>query len=167
MPIYCGGHSDAALRRAARYCDGWIGRSYAWDEAAHYVAKLKRFLDEFGRGHGSFEIILGLYGEPGVDLYRRAEEKLGGEAGQAAPGRHCQAKLEQRRGGVAKPGRQRVDGLPGPVTVVDALHDDGQFQAGERQADRQAVILSSNPGDVCRGWRCAGESVGVTRRRGR
>ena len=44
VPIYCGGHSDAALRRAARYCDGWIGRSYVWDEAAHYVAKLKRFL---------------------------------------------------------------------------------------------------------------------------
>lgn len=77
VPIYCGGHSDAALRRAARYCDGWIGRSYGWDEAARHVAKLKRFLGEFGRDHGSFEIIFGLYGEPDVDLYRRAEEKLG------------------------------------------------------------------------------------------
>ena len=55
------------------------------------------------------------------------------------PGRHRQAKLEQRRGGVAKPGRQRVDGLPRPVTVVDAFHDDGQLQAGKRQADRQVI----------------------------
>jgi hypothetical protein len=77
VPIYCGGHSDAALRRAARYCDGWIGRSYAWGEAAHYVAKLKRFLGQYGRGHGPFEITVGLHGEPDVNLYRRAEEKLG------------------------------------------------------------------------------------------
>jgi probable F420-dependent oxidoreductase len=77
VPIYCGGQSDAALRRAALYCDGWIGRSYAWDEAAHYVTKLKRFLGHCGRDQGPFEIIIGLHGEPGADLYRRAEEKLG------------------------------------------------------------------------------------------
>jgi alkanesulfonate monooxygenase SsuD/methylene tetrahydromethanopterin reductase-like flavin-dependent oxidoreductase (luciferase family) len=71
------GQSDAALRRAARYGDGWIGRSYAWDEAAHYVTKLKRFLGDCGRAHGPFEIIIGLHGEPGADFYRRAEEKLG------------------------------------------------------------------------------------------
>ena len=28
VPIYSGGHTDAALRRAARYCDGWIGNAY-------------------------------------------------------------------------------------------------------------------------------------------
>ena len=77
VPIYCGGHSDAALRRAARYCDGWIGRSYAWDEAAYYVAKLKRFLGQWGRDHGPFEIIIGLNDAPSADLYRRAEDTLG------------------------------------------------------------------------------------------
>jgi probable F420-dependent oxidoreductase len=109
VPIYCGGHSDAALRRAARYCDGWIGRSYPWDEAAHYVAKLKRFLGESGRGHGSFEIILGLYGGPAVDLYRRAEEKLGitgllctpwaerTGAAEAGPGRRGPRESAERR----------------------------------------------------------------------
>ena len=44
--------------------------------------------------------------------YRSGPVGLRCEAGQARPGRHRQAELEQRRGGVAKPGRQRVDGLP-------------------------------------------------------
>ena len=77
VPIYCGGHSDAAIKRAARYCDGWIGRAYAWDEAARHVMKLKRHLAEYGRESEPFEIIIGLHDVPSVDLYRRAGEKLG------------------------------------------------------------------------------------------
>ena len=77
VPIYCGGHSDAAIARAARYCDGWIGRAYAWDEAARHVMKLKRHLAEYGRESEPFEIIIGLHDVPSVDLYRRAGEKLG------------------------------------------------------------------------------------------
>jgi probable F420-dependent oxidoreductase len=76
-PIYSGGHSDVALKRAARYCDGWIGNAYPWDEAAHYVGKLQGYLKEFGREGDPFEIIVGFYDVPSVDLYRRAEEELG------------------------------------------------------------------------------------------
>ena len=50
VPIYTGGHTDAALRRAARFADGWIGNAYPWDEAAHYVGRLKQLL-EIGRAH--------------------------------------------------------------------------------------------------------------------
>src|SRR5215217_5577939 len=33
VPVYCGGESDAALRRAARLCDGWVGYAYGFDDA--------------------------------------------------------------------------------------------------------------------------------------
>jgi probable F420-dependent oxidoreductase len=77
VPIYGGGHTDAALRRAARLCDGWIGNAYGWDDAAHHVGRLKGFLDEYGRSGDDFEIICGLYAMPEPDLFRRAEEELG------------------------------------------------------------------------------------------
>jgi probable F420-dependent oxidoreductase len=77
VPIYCGGHSDAAINRAARYCDGWIGRAYSWDEAALHIDKVKQRLAEYGREREPFEISVGLYDVPSVDLYQRAEEELG------------------------------------------------------------------------------------------
>ena len=77
VPIYSGGHTDAALRRAARYCDGWIGNAYPWDEAAHYIGKLHGYRREYGREHDPFEIIVGFYATPSVDLYERAAEELG------------------------------------------------------------------------------------------
>ena len=40
VPILCGGESEAALRRAARLCDGWIGTAYSWDGAVAHVEKL-------------------------------------------------------------------------------------------------------------------------------
>jgi len=76
VPIYAGGHTDAALRRAARYADGWIGNAYPWAEAEHHVERLKKFLVEEDRGP-DFEIICGLYEMPSVDIYRRAEDELG------------------------------------------------------------------------------------------
>ncbi len=77
IPIYIGGHTDAALRRAARVGDGWIGNAYPLEEAAAYVAKLKVYLHEYGRDDDPFEIVCGLYAMPSADLYRRAEEEMG------------------------------------------------------------------------------------------
>ena len=77
VKIYSGGHSGPALCRAAKYCDGWIGNAYPWDDAVHYVGKLKDLLAAEGRADDPFEIIIGLYEEPDLDLFKRAEEELG------------------------------------------------------------------------------------------
>jgi probable F420-dependent oxidoreductase len=77
VPILSGGHADVALKRAARYCDGWIGNAYPWNEAVHYVSKLRGYLKDYGRQNDPFEIIVGFYDVPSADLYKRAEEELG------------------------------------------------------------------------------------------
>jgi len=84
VPILCGGESDAALRRAAALCDGWIGTAYALDDAAAYVGKLTGLRREFGRQDEPFEIMLALMDPPSPDLYKRAED-IGITAVMCAP----------------------------------------------------------------------------------
>jgi probable F420-dependent oxidoreductase len=75
VPIYIGGHTDAALRRAATVGDGWIANAYPWDEAVRQVERMQHFLKEAGREDDpSFDILVGLYEMPSVDLYKRAED---------------------------------------------------------------------------------------------
>jgi probable F420-dependent oxidoreductase len=74
VPIWCGGESEAALRRAARLCDGWVGFAYVWDDAVPYVEKLTKFRREYGRENEPFDILLALLDKPSVDLYKRAED---------------------------------------------------------------------------------------------
>jgi probable F420-dependent oxidoreductase len=74
VPIMCGGESEAALRRAASLCDGWVGTAYTWDTAVPYVERLHALRREYGRADEPFEILLALMDVPTVDLYRRAEE---------------------------------------------------------------------------------------------
>jgi alkanesulfonate monooxygenase SsuD/methylene tetrahydromethanopterin reductase-like flavin-dependent oxidoreductase (luciferase family) len=58
VPIYVGGHSDPALRRAARLGDGWIGAQVDQAEAAAVVKRLHEALDEAGRSRDGFEVKL-------------------------------------------------------------------------------------------------------------
>ena len=84
VPIMCGGESEAALRRAARLCDGWVGAAYTLDTAVPYVERLKALRREYGRGEEAFEILLALMDPPTADLYKRAED-IGITAVMAAP----------------------------------------------------------------------------------
>ncbi|MBB3603269.1 putative F420-dependent oxidoreductase [Mycolicibacterium sp. BK556] len=84
VPILCGGESEAALRRAASLCDGWIGTAYTLDGAAEYVTKLDVLRCEFGRADQPFEIMLALIDPPSPDLYKRAED-IGITAVMCAP----------------------------------------------------------------------------------
>ena len=74
VPILCGGESDAALRRAARLCDGWVGTAYVLDEAVRHVDRLSDLRREYGRAEQPFEVLVALLDPPSVELYQRAEE---------------------------------------------------------------------------------------------
>jgi probable F420-dependent oxidoreductase len=58
-PILVGGESKAALRRAARSCDGWIGMVHTLESAAVQVETLRALLAEYGRSDVPFQYVLG------------------------------------------------------------------------------------------------------------
>ena len=58
-PILIGGESGAALRRAARAGDGWIGMGHTFESAAAPIARLRELRGEYGRDAASFQICLG------------------------------------------------------------------------------------------------------------
>jgi probable F420-dependent oxidoreductase len=76
-PIYIGGASEIALRRAARVGDGYIGAGTAPEEVAPLLQRLDVLRREYGRAHLPFESMLGIAAAPSLDLYRRlADEGL-------------------------------------------------------------------------------------------
>lgn len=58
-PIHVGGESDAALRRAARAGDGWIGIRQALETIGGPVARLRALREEAGRARERFEVTIG------------------------------------------------------------------------------------------------------------
>lgn len=58
-PIHVGGESDAALRRAARHGDGWIGITHTVESVRRPVELLAKLRAEAGRSDDRFEITLG------------------------------------------------------------------------------------------------------------
>lgn len=71
IPIYVGGDTPVALRRAARLGDGWIGTLYQPDEAEAKVQELRGYLESEGRAGEDFEIILSLFARDDLHLFRR------------------------------------------------------------------------------------------------
>jgi probable F420-dependent oxidoreductase len=58
-PIHCGGESDAALRRAASRCNGWLGLHHTLESVVAPIDRLREILREHGRENEPFEIIVG------------------------------------------------------------------------------------------------------------
>jgi len=73
IPIYGGGLSDIALRRAARN-DGWIGDLIGLDQATASVNRIRELRAEKGLGMADFTVITPLVDAFTADQYRRAEE---------------------------------------------------------------------------------------------
>ena len=70
-PIYIGGASEAALRRAARAGDGYIGAGTAPEDVAPLLRRLGELREEYGRQHLPFEAMLGLKAEPTLALFEQ------------------------------------------------------------------------------------------------
>ncbi len=56
VPFYIGGHTDAALRRAARVGDGWTSAMMTYDELRRTIGTLDALRAEYGRADEPFEI---------------------------------------------------------------------------------------------------------------
>jgi alkanesulfonate monooxygenase SsuD/methylene tetrahydromethanopterin reductase-like flavin-dependent oxidoreductase (luciferase family) len=74
IPIYVGGITKPARRRAARYGDGWLGIVHTMEEIKGLVAELNALRREFGREKEPFDIMLHCPDAQTVDDIRRLEE---------------------------------------------------------------------------------------------
>ncbi len=71
VPIYGGGDSDAALRRAAELCDGWLTTGACTpEEASGQLARVRQALARAGRLGSPFDTYLALKVTPSVDVYK-------------------------------------------------------------------------------------------------
>jgi probable F420-dependent oxidoreductase len=74
VPIYVGGASDAALRRAAKRGDGWLGNGSDPAEASRILGEIARLRREAGREQLPFEAVVPLTTPPDPDVLRRLED---------------------------------------------------------------------------------------------
>jgi len=70
VPVWVGGKSDAALRRAVRN-DGWLGMNYALDEVEERLATLARLRAEAGDERDDFEVFVIANALPTDELYEQ------------------------------------------------------------------------------------------------
>jgi probable F420-dependent oxidoreductase len=71
IPIYVGGHSDVALRRAARVGDGWTSAMIKLDDLVAIRSRLAELLDDAGRADVPFEIQAVCIDRFGLDVTRQ------------------------------------------------------------------------------------------------
>ncbi|GAA4724775.1 TIGR03619 family F420-dependent LLM class oxidoreductase [Phytohabitans rumicis] len=74
VPIYVGGHTDAALRRAARTGDGWTSAMMRFDKLRATIARLAELRAEYGREATPFEVQAVCVDRFGLDGYRQQAE---------------------------------------------------------------------------------------------
>ncbi len=71
--IFIGGSSSAALRRAAKLGNGWIGHGNMPEEVPAILSQLTELRRQYGREQESFETVVGLYSPPEVAVLNELE----------------------------------------------------------------------------------------------
>ncbi len=74
IPIYIGGMSSAALRRAARLGNGWLGAGQTVEEVIETMKRLGQLRSEAGRGEEPFDTIVPLSVSPVLDTLKRLQD---------------------------------------------------------------------------------------------
>jgi probable F420-dependent oxidoreductase len=73
VPVYVGGTSEAALKRAARN-DGWISDMASTEELGDYRKRIDAYRDEYGRSEEPFAMVGSASDAVDVDGYRRVAD---------------------------------------------------------------------------------------------
>lgn len=74
VPVYIGGASNLALKRAARLGQGWIGAGNDIDEVPGILQQLSDYRSEYGREQESFETVIPVNQLQQVDKLKHLEE---------------------------------------------------------------------------------------------
>jgi len=74
IPIYSGGLSQPALRRAATRCDGWISDLHTSEELRGIIASLRELRADSERAERPFQVLAACKDAFDLDGYRRLEE---------------------------------------------------------------------------------------------
>ncbi|TDG13772.1 LLM class F420-dependent oxidoreductase [Seongchinamella unica] len=74
VPIWIGGISEPAMRRAARLADGWVSDLQTSAEIIDAIASIRQWRAEYGRDSASFDVMATPSDAWDVDGYRRLED---------------------------------------------------------------------------------------------
>jgi probable F420-dependent oxidoreductase len=74
VPIWVGGISDPAMRRAARLADGWVSDLQTSAEIIDSIARIRTWREEYGREDLPFEVMATPSDAFDIDAYRRLED---------------------------------------------------------------------------------------------
>ena len=72
IPIWVGGISEAAMKRAAKIADGWVTDLQSSEEIIACIERIKAFRKEFGRENEPFEIMATPSDAYTIDGYKNA-----------------------------------------------------------------------------------------------
>lgn len=94
LPVVAGGESKAALRRAARLCDGWISMPQTLERVRPQLELLRSYREEAGRSGEPFEVTVHAYDLSGPDEVAEWE-KLGVDRLIVRPWRRTREALDK------------------------------------------------------------------------